>query len=112
VMYMAIDLTTVGNDDMVQPPSIATLQQNFPNPFNPQTTITFNLSKAAPVDLAVYNTKGQIVKSLLKEMAKQGDHSVDWNGTDKNGNPVSSGVYFYRLNNGKTSQSRKMVLMR
>lgn len=112
VMYMAIDITTAAADENSLTPVIANLHQNFPNPFNPTTTIRFNLSKAAPVDLTIYNLKGQVVKSLLSDNMKQGDHDVVWNGTDNNGKPVSSGVYFYKMTNGRYTQSRKMILMK
>jgi hypothetical protein len=113
VMYMAVDLIPpVGNDDHIQSPSIATLKQNYPNPFNPNTKIIFYLSRSDKVDLTVYNVRGQVVKTLLNENVKQGEHSIDWNGTDGSGNLLSSGVYFYKLSNGKFEQTRKMLLLK
>jgi hypothetical protein len=73
VMYMAIDITATGANDMTQAPAIARLQQNFPNPFNPTTTISFNLSKSAPVNLSIYNLKGQVVKNLLSTNSPMAD---------------------------------------
>ncbi|MBP7310449.1 MAG: T9SS type A sorting domain-containing protein, partial [Candidatus Cloacimonetes bacterium] len=88
------------------------LSQNYPNPFNPETTISFQMPKAAPVRLAIYNVKGQLVKVLHDGTASQGDNSVVWDGTDAGGNAVSSGIYFSRLESGSKTEIRKMMLMK
>ena len=88
------------------------LSQNYPNPFNPTTTIGFTLPTAAHVSLDVYNMLGQRVRSLIDAEMEAGAHQVDWNSTDQNGHPVSSGVYFYRLVAGANVASRKMVLLK
>jgi hypothetical protein len=93
------------------------LYQNFPNPFNPSTTITFSVTQTSPfVILEIYNLKGQKVKQLFSNSASQlsaGEHSVIWNGTDENNQAVSSGIYLYKLNvNGKTEAVRKCLLMK
>jgi hypothetical protein len=90
-----------------------TLHQNHPNPFNPSTTIGFYLPVDSPVTLDVYDTSGRLVARLLNG-AKQprGTHSIEWRGVDAQGRPVSSGVYFYRLQSGKDVISKKMILLR
>ncbi len=67
---------------------------NYPNPFNPETTISYELLEADEVELNVYNIKGQKIKSLVDEFVDLGSHTVQWFGDDRNGNPVSSGIYF------------------
>ncbi len=103
---------TVGIDDLIQAPSSASLKANYPNPFNPSTTISFELGEASNVEIVIYNLKGQIVQKLVSEPYTAGAHSVIWNGTDFMGNPVSSGVYYYKMSSGKFSSTRKMILMK
>lgn len=85
---------------------------NYPNPFNPNTTICFNLSKAGSVNLEIYNLKGQRIKSLINQTLGTGEHNAVWTGTDENGKKVSSGVYFYRLTAGSTSVMKKMIMVK
>jgi len=90
------------------------LNANYPNPFNPITMITFDLSTniSAKTELIVYNVKGQRVKHLLNEHLSAGQHSIIWNGKDYNNRPVSSGIYFYQLTSGSFSSIKKMILMK
>jgi Tol biopolymer transport system component len=88
------------------------LYQNFPNPFNPVTTIKFDVNKTSVVRLEVYNVLGRLVKSLVNETKNPGEYSIAWEGKDKAGNPVSSGLYFYRLTCGKSSQVQKALLLK
>ncbi len=89
------------------------LQQNYPNPFNPQTAITFNLLQTTSLKLRIYDTNGRLVKSLASgELWASGQHSVVWNGTDAQNKAVSSGVYFYRIETEKLSQTKRMILLR
>ena len=89
-----------------------TLSQNIPNPFNPVTAIRYTIHKSCSVDLSVYDMIGRKVASLIHEQQRSGNHEVSWDGTDNNGEPVSSGVYFYRLIAGDRSKTRRMVLMK
>ncbi len=87
------------------------IEGNYPNPFNPSTTISFSLPASAVVTLAVYNLKGQLVKTLLADTGlSSGKHSVIWDGLDNKGKGVSSGVYFCRLSSGSSQACRKMLL--
>lgn len=85
---------------------------NYPNPFNPETTISYNLREAGEVTLDIYNLKGQKVKTLVNERQNAGSYSIVWNGKDDGNRNVSSGVYFYRMRNGKFSSTKKMILMK
>jgi aminopeptidase N len=93
-------------------PSIAALDQNFPNPFNPTTTIPFSLKEPAFVSLRVYDASGRLVRSLAAEPLSAGSYERSWDGLDSRGTPASSGVYLYRLDAGSFSRTRKMVLLR
>ena len=87
---------------------------NYPNPFNPSTTISFSLSTSniEDIELVIYNLKGQKVKHLVIDQQSTGQHQVTWNGTDDYGKPVTSGVYLYKLNLGDKTYSNKMLLLK
>jgi len=88
------------------------LGQNYPNPFNPSTTIPFSLDTSSHISLTVYNIMGQKVATVLANHMSAGNHSVNWNGMDDQGNHVSSGIYFYRLKAGNSVSTGKMMLVR
>ncbi len=88
------------------------LNANVPNPFNPTTTISFELAAPAPVSLRVYSVSGTLVRTLVERDMSADQHSVVWDGRDNNGAPVSSGVYFCRLTAGGFSQTRKMLMIK
>ncbi|MCB5278633.1 MAG: chitobiase/beta-hexosaminidase C-terminal domain-containing protein [Candidatus Cloacimonetes bacterium] len=98
--------------DPILSPAPVTLIGNYPNPFNPETTIQFQMEKPAPAEIEIFNQKGQIVKNVSIPMTQQGMNSQVWNGLDNNGSAVSSGVYFFRLKSGSYSSTKKMVLMK
>ena len=99
-------------EDEVIPGAVTELSGNYPNPFNPETTISYSLREAGNVSIDIYNTKGQLVKHLLKDDMPAGDHRVVWNGTDNNKRAVSSGVYYYKMNSGRYSSTKKMIMMK
>jgi len=88
------------------------LSQNYPNPFNPSTVIDFALPEAADVSLNVFDANGRLVRSLARARMNAGPHSARWDGRDAEGDAVASGVYFYRLQSGETTITRKMVLLK
>ncbi|MFA7058038.1 MAG: choice-of-anchor J domain-containing protein, partial [Candidatus Cloacimonadales bacterium] len=100
------------NDDSSAPAVKTALHANYPNPFNPETSISYSVEKAGNVTIDVYNMLGQKVKTLVNDSQNAGTHTVVWNGTDNNGKNVSSGVYFYRMKNGSYSKTNKMILMK
>jgi len=99
-------------DDREIVPMVSQLRANFPNPFNPSTTISFDVAKEGNVQIEVFNIRGQKVKTLLNETRGIGNHSVVWEGTDNHGRILSSGVYFYRMTTGEFSQTRRMLLLK
>jgi PKD repeat protein len=98
---------------VVSPEFKSRLISNYPNPFNPRTTISFEIATEGKVELAVYNVKGQKVKSLINEIKPIGYFTADWNGKDDNGQKVASGLYFYSLMiDGRYVNSKKMILLK
>jgi len=93
-------------------PQVYILEQNYPNPFNPLTTIRFHLVHRSFVTLDIFDVEGSLVIHLVSGERLAGSHSVIWNGVDRHGNKVSSGIYFYRLKVGTESITRKMILIR
>ena len=88
------------------------LSQNLPNPFNPETSISFSISRPSFAELRVYNTLGQVVATLAEGVLPAGSHQVVWNGLTNGDNEAASGVYFYRLSIDNRSETRKMLLVR
>jgi len=93
-------------------PTVTTLKANYPNPFNPSTTIAFDISKDGHVALDVYNIKGQKVTTLVNDIRSAGSYKVVWNGQDSAGHNVSSGIYFYRMQTEGYSAVKKMLLIK
>ena len=94
-------------------PTSFSLVDNFPNPFNPTTTIQYALPQAADVELTVYNVVGQVVRTLVAERQSAGRYAVEWDATDDSGHSLSSGMYFYRLQaGGEFREVKKMLLLR
>jgi hypothetical protein len=91
-------------------PESFSLIQNYPNPFNPETDISYALPSDCQVKLTIYNLLGQKVKTLVNEPQTAGYKSVHWNGKDEQGNLVASGIYFYKLNAGEYTTTKKMVM--
>ncbi len=85
---------------------------NYPNPFNPETTISYDISKQGNVSVDIYNLKGQKVKSLLNETQEAGQHKIIWKSDNNEGKRVSSGSYFYRVKSGDKDIVNKMMLMK
>ncbi len=93
-------------------PTVYALYQNYPNPFNPATTIRFDLPEHANVQLTVYNTTGQIVRTLVAGELPAGSHRIQWDGRNDGGRTVGSGLYVYRLNANDFVSTHKMLLTR
>jgi hypothetical protein len=100
-----------GNTEANVPMNFA-LHQNYPNPFNPSTIIKLDLPNPAHVRLDVYNVLGQSVKTLIDEHMTAGYHPVEWNGTDNSGQPVATGIYFYKVQAGDRIETKKMMLLK
>lgn len=85
---------------------------NYPNPFNPTTTISFNMPEAGDAAVKVFNVKGQLITTLFDGNAPAGTTNLSWNGTDANGSSVTSGIYFYTLETKKLAVNKKMILLK
>ncbi len=96
----------------VAPAAKATLDQNVPNPFNPSTTITYQIDRPGTIRLDIYDARGRHILTLAEGVASAGVQSVSWNGTDRNGRTVASGVYFYQLRTAETTLTKRMVLLK
>ena len=92
-------------------PTAFSLADNFPNPFNPATTIQYALPQAADVELTVYNVVGQPVRTLVAEHQSAGRYAVEWDATNDSGHSLSSGMYFYRLQAGEEFREVKKMLL-
>ncbi len=90
----------------------ARLSQNYPNPFNPVTRIGYYVDRDDDVSLRIYDVAGRHVRTLMERQLPPGEYVEIWNGVDEQGDPVASGIYFYRLRIGKTTMTRRMVLIR
>jgi hypothetical protein len=110
---IVVTVPPVGIEDQ-QPNMISEyrLHQNFPNPFNPSTTISFYLPGSENVTVDIYNNLGQKVRTLVNSRYAAGDHQFDWNARDDNGQLVPAGVYYYRLQAGNFQDTKKMLLIK
>ena len=93
-------------------PAHAKLHQNFPNPFNPNTSIVFEIDSPRVVSLSIYTLAGSKVVTLVDAETAAGQHQVSWDGKDHTGREMSSGNYFYQLNDGETSITKKLLLLK
>ncbi len=108
--------------EVVEPPSAKAapkavptrfaLNQNYPNPFNPETNISFYIPEKSEVNLTVYNILGQKVRTLVDGPLESGPHTVTWNGKNESGSMVASGIYFYKLNAGDNTVTKKMSMLK
>ncbi|NIO27872.1 MAG: T9SS type A sorting domain-containing protein [Candidatus Latescibacteria bacterium] len=88
------------------------LHQNYPNPFNPITTVVFSLKEKAHVSLKIYNVVGQLVRILVNEERGPGEYDVIWKRRNDRGEPVASGVDFYRMVRKNFTDTKKMVIIK
>ena len=99
-------------DQETTPPTEYQIYQNYPNPFNPSTTVKFEINQLSNVTIKVYNILGKEIKLLLQENLPTGEHTVQWDGTDNEGSPLPSGVYFIQMTAGNFRQSIKAILLK
>ena len=97
---------------LIEAPVNFNLRQNYPNPFNPETTIVFDVPRAGRVTITIYNILGQGVKTLVDEAFDAGTHTVVWDGSDRFGNRLPSGVYLYRMEAEDFVKVREVLLLR
>ena len=108
-----IYLPTDVNDPGSSLPTEYRLAQNYPNPFNPTTTIEFSLPRTTPVTLSIINLLGEEVAVPADHVVHAaGTHRIVWDGCDRAGRPIASGVYLYRVTAGDFTEQRKMMLVK
>jgi hypothetical protein len=105
-------VTDVNVDDYTIEPVATRLKGNYPNPFNPETTISFELQQPGRVALEVFNIKGQKVATLVDGFVEAGSHNIVWNGKTDQNRDAGSGIYFYRMKSGNYTSTKKMILMK
>ena len=93
-------------------PTEVALDQNFPNPFNPTTTVQFSLPRASRVTLNIYDSLGKHVRTLVSGDYLVGTHTAVWDGTNDQGKILASGVYFYTLSTGQHKSQKKLLLLK
>ncbi len=108
--FIQVNPTAV--DDPLQPDALIRDLRNYPNPFSQMNTVVFELKDSAQVKLDIFNSKGQLVRTLLDANKAAGQHQLNWNGLDDSGTAAASGVYFYRLRAGDESSTGKMLLLK
>ena len=108
-----VQLDLVATTRVTSPlPAAFALAPNYPNPFNPSTTISYRLAREEMVVLSVWSMAGQLVRELVHRTQPAGRYSVEWDGRDEAGNSVANGVYLYEIRAGSFQSARKMVLMK
>jgi photosystem II stability/assembly factor-like uncharacterized protein len=103
---------TSNQDEVIIPAEVTALTGNYPNPFNPNTTITYSVKNPSQVNISVYNLKGELVRTLVSESKTNGFYKTTWDGRDSKGNTVTSGVYLYRMQAGNYTSTKRMMLMK
>ncbi len=100
------------DNDMINPYSYS-LKNNYPNPFNPSTTIEYSVAEISDVNISIYDASGRLVKNLISSQHVPGDsYQVSWNGTNEAGTSVAAGMYFYKINAGSFVETKKMLLIK
>jgi len=108
--YPEINLHSLNPNDPV--PGQIVIHQNYPNPFNPKTTLHYDLPEDAMVNITIYDMMGRVVSNLVSSQQNAGYKSIQWNGTNDAGQPVSAGLYMYTIQAGEFRQTKKMVLLK
>lgn len=111
IVDIRFDFMTGILDNIVAEVPLESLK-NYPNPFNPQTTISFHLNRPQKTRVEIFNIKGQIVRKLTDELLNEGSHQIIWDGRDNNSIPVATGTYFYRVKTEDNEYSKKMLLLK
>jgi flagellar hook assembly protein FlgD len=103
------NVSIIGNNDI---PIVYKVHQNHPNPFNPVTTLQYDLPEDGLVNITIYDMIGRVVNTLVNGSQTAGYKSIQWNATNNIGQPVSAGLYLYTIEAGEFRQTKKMVLLK
>jgi hypothetical protein len=112
MMLQYLNFFTTVNTENIEIPLFTQLGSNYPNPFNPTTTISFSNPEESKIEITIYNSKGQKIKTLVNEVLSAGEHTVMWDGTDNRDTSVSSGIYFYKMKTYNYTSIKKMILLK
>lgn len=107
-----IDVNLDGNSGAPSIPLNTAFSGIYPNPFNPNTYVSFALAKASNVSISIYNSRGQLIRKLMDESRNPGHHRIQWNGLDEMGNGCGTGVYYFRMQADGKSFTRKGLLIK
>jgi len=108
----SVQLGSLGLDEDASLANIYKIYQNFPNPFNPVTTLSYSLPKAGAVNIVIYDMMGRLVRDLVSEYQSSGYKTIKWDATNNLGESVSAGMYFYMVDIGNLKQVRKMLYIK
>ena len=100
------------SDNISISPEKHTLYQNYPNPFNPNTTLSYILSRASFVNITVYDMAGKAIKTIINSSQNAGLKKVEWNATNDKNEPVSAGLYIYKMQTNEFTETKKMLLLK
>ena len=103
--------TSLAMSDVLLPLNFR-LYFTYPNPFNPVTTLRYDLPKNSFVNITIYDMMGRVVKTIVNDQQMAGYRSIQWNATNNNGSPVSAGIYLYMIQAGEFRQTKKMILLK
>ena len=106
------ETTSIIEDEFGENPTEFNLKNSFPNPFNPVTTLRYDLPEDSPVNITIYDLVGRVVKTLINDQQTAGYKSIQWNATNDADSPVSAGIYLYMIHAGNFRQTKKMVLLK
>ena len=112
VDFEMINITDITDNPISLSPPKHIFMYNYPNPFNPSTTIVYQLQQAENISLKIYDVTGRLIKTIVDENKEAGYYNVVWDGTDQSGKAVSSGVYMYALHAGDYTETRKCLLLK
>jgi len=111
-LELEVEITTSVEGDEAVIPLTTRLQGNYPNPFNPETTISYSIEQEGMATIEIYNINGQLVRTLVRSHHTPGEYSVIWTGEDNQDRKLRSGVYLYRMKSGKYISTKKMLILK
>src|SRR5690554_3320796 len=111
-LELEVEITTSVEEDEAVIPLTTRLQGNYPNPFNPETTISYSIEQEGMATIEIYNINGQLVRTLVRSHHTPGEYSVIWTGEDNQDRKLRSGVYLYRMKSGKYTSTKKMLILK
>ena len=112
IVAVNTQIVAVENNNPIPPPEQYNLNQNYPNPFTPSTTITYSVQTSGLVKLKIYNNLGQLIRTLVDGQMTLGEYTIVWDGMSDNGSSVSAGTYYYQLQVGEYTAAKQMIMLK